>query len=261
MKNKLNMTNFKTLHHDAEPLILINIWDAASAKIIETLGAKALATSSASLAWSLGYPDGSALPEKELLDAVTRIQRVSNVPLSIDIENGYSDNVADVVALAKRLFKIGVVGINIEDGFQPPSQLATKINEIKLALPDLFVNARTDVFLANLVDKNKLFEETLTRLQLYKTSGADGVFIPALSNDTDIKQLQKQLNIPVNVMATDQKAVIDFIELGVERISIGPASFINAYQTLVDNSQILRTNLDTTGPDLSYEYLNKVLTQ
>lgn len=289
----INATNtqFKALHSKAEPLVLINIWDAASARIVEALGAKALATSSASLAWSMGYADGYKLPEKELLDAVARIQRVIRIPLSIDIENGYSHNADDVVALVRRLDELDVKGINIEDGSESPEQLAGKIKEIKSAVPHLFINARTDVYLTDMVNKetihretvnqetiqiatvnkeitnqetahkDKQFHETLNRLTLYKAAGADGIFIPGMTDESLLQNLQHQLKIPVNVMVADEKAITSFKDLGVERISVGPISFINAYQTLANTSHSIQTNTGTPVPTLSYEYLNQALIQ
>ncbi len=136
-----------------------------SAKLFERSGASAIATSSAAVAWALGYPDGSALPEHELVDAVRRITRVLSVPLTVDIEDGYSDDAPKVAALAQKIVDVGAVGINIEDGTKPPALLAEKIERIRGALSSapLFINARTDVFLRGLAPSGSAVAMTIER--------------------------------------------------------------------------------------------------
>ena len=113
--------------HDGELLILPNAWDAGSARLIESRGAKAIATTSAGLAWSRGYPDGDALPVEELLSAVRAIARVIGVPLTIDVEGGYSNDPAAVARLVAEILEAGAVGINIEDGSGSPALRCAKI--------------------------------------------------------------------------------------------------------------------------------------
>src|ERR1700749_2643329 len=152
MKNITNL--FHSLHQQSTPLILPNAWDAASARIFENLGAKAIATTSAGVAWSLGYPDGRIVPAKEHAQLAERIVRIIKVPLSVDFENGYSDAPSQVAENIKPLLDAGVAGINIEDGTDAPSLLASKIEAIRKAAQsygsELFINVRTDVYLAAL---------------------------------------------------------------------------------------------------------------
>lgn len=233
MTNNTHYSDFKALHLQPEPLVLINIWDAASARISQRAGAKALAAGSASLAWSLGYPDGNALPTTELLKAIARIQRVVNIPLSVDIEGGYSDNIHEVVALTQALSQLGVVGINIEDGSTSPKELSRKINAIKTACPQLFINARTDVYLAQLTEPQHRVQEVTKRLQSYQQAGADCGFIPAFTDVTTAQTISKNLNLPINLMAKDTDTITEFVKAGIARISVGPGSFLTAYQTLM----------------------------
>src|SRR5262245_14509516 len=141
-------TKFRQLHGGPAVLRLVNCWDAGSARVLEQLGAPALATTSAGLCWSNGYPDGSALPVPVLIAAVRAITRVVRVPVSVDVEAGYADDAATVARTVAQLADVGAVGINLEDGAAPPEQLAVKIECIKKHLVrsgyDVFVNARTD---------------------------------------------------------------------------------------------------------------------
>src|SRR5580658_925798 len=122
---------FRNLHRESGLLLLPNAWDAVTARLIESLGAKAIATTSAGLAWSHGYPDGNALPEDQLIAAIRNLQRVIRVPLTVDIEAGYSDDPVAAARLASRVLAVGVAGINIEDGAGSPELLCDKIAAIR----------------------------------------------------------------------------------------------------------------------------------
>src|SRR5580700_1593138 len=142
---------FRNLHRGPGLLLLPNAWDAITARLIERLGAKAIATTSAGLAWSRGYADGNALPDDQLIAATRDIARVIRVPLTVDIEAGYSDDPRTVARLVTRVLSVGVVGINVEDGTGSPDLLCQKIAAIRENAAhsgvDLFINARTDVYL------------------------------------------------------------------------------------------------------------------
>lgn len=221
-----NASTFRQLHDNSIPLRLPNVWDAGSARLVEALGASAIATTSAGFAWALGYPDGRILPFDEVIASVRRIVRVLNVPLSVDIENGYSDNPKTVADHVMQLVDLGIAGINIEDGSDPASLLALKIEAIKDALvksgSDLFVNARSDVFLAGLAEKSKQPEESISRGNLYASAGADGLFLPALVQSSDIETIVGATRLPLNVMAVPRLADAATLgKLGVRRLSAG----------------------------------------
>ena len=218
--------SFRALHLNKTPLRLPNAWDAGSARLIESLGAAAIATTSAGMAWSLGYRDGRVMPPDEVIAAASRIMRVLKVPLSIDIENGYSDDPKKVVDTVMRLVDLGIAGINIEDGNDTPTTLARKIEAIKSGLAkadsNLFVNARCNVFLANLVDKPQVVDESVGRGRLYASAGADGLFLPGILQPQHIQAVTSQLSLALNVMAVPGLAdAAEIGEWGVRRLSAG----------------------------------------
>src|ERR1700692_1224899 len=134
---------FRNLHQEPALLLLPNAWDAITARLIESLGAKAIATTSAGLAWSRGYPDGNALPDDQLIAATRDIARVIRVPLTVDIEAGYSDDPRTVARLVARILDIGAVGINIEDGAASPDLLCKKIAAVR----DVAMRSGVDLFI------------------------------------------------------------------------------------------------------------------
>jgi 2-methylisocitrate lyase-like PEP mutase family enzyme len=217
---------FRRMHHGPEPLRLPNAWDAGSARLFESLGAPAIATTSAGVAWAMGYADGGPMPVDAAVGVAVNMARVLRVPLSVDMENGYSDEPRVVGETIRRLLDAGIAGINIEDGREPPARLAAKIEAIKSvaanAGSDIFVNARTDVFLAGLVDASKRVEETLSRGATYRAAGADSLFVPGLHAAADITAVVGGIDLPINVMAWPGLASSEALgKLGVRRLSAG----------------------------------------
>jgi 2-methylisocitrate lyase-like PEP mutase family enzyme len=224
---------FHRLHAGPAPLMLPNAWDAGSARVIENAGAKAIATTSAGMAWALGYPDGEQLPVQELLAACRRVCQVATVPVSVDIERGYGRDAQATSELAGALIQMGVVGINIEDGTEPgtqmlakPSVLCERIAGVRAMarrhdLP-FFINARIDTYLSNLPPEARL-EETRKRALAYIDAGADGIFVPGLAGTEEIATLVRWLPVPLNVYAgyPGAPAAQELQQLGVRRISLG----------------------------------------
>src|SRR5882757_7268081 len=171
----MSRQHFSKLHQVPAILLLPNAWDAGSARLIEGLGAEAIATTSAGLAWSNGYPDGNALPEDQLVATIREIARVIRVPLTIDIEAEYSEDPDAVARLVVRILGVGVVGINIEDGAGSPDLLCRKIAAIRDHVAhsgcDLFINARTDVYLGGAPSRDAAIEEVISRSSRYRTAG------------------------------------------------------------------------------------------
>ena len=213
---------FKQLHAGPDVLVLANCWDGATAKMIASLGAKAMATTSAAVAWAHGYPDGDVLPLELYVQTIRAIRRVIDVPLSVDAEGGYSDDPGKVATTIGSLVEAGAVGINIEDGGSPPELLAAKIRGIKRAHPDLFVNARTDVYLRGLVPEPDRVRETIERAARYSDAGADGIFVPGPVDPDTIRALTAGISRPVNLLARPGlPAAKQLAELGVRRLSAG----------------------------------------
>ena len=216
---------FRRLHTQGV-LRLANAWDAGSARLIESLGAPAIATTSAGLAWSRGCADGDTLPVEQLLSAVEEIARVIRVPLSVDMEGGYSDDPDTVAANVVRVAEAGAVGINLEDGTGSPDLLCTKIARIRDALAgrglDVYINARTDVFLRGLAPPERRVEAVLERATRYREAGADGLFVPGVTQAAAIGDIAAGAGLPLNVMLRPELPALAELEtLGVRRLSAG----------------------------------------
>lgn len=219
--------HFRNLLRGPELLLLPNAWDAVTARLMESLGAKAIATTSAGLAWSHGYPDGNAIAEDNLIAAIREIARVIRVPLTVDIEAGYSDDPSAVARLVARIQDIGVVGINIEDGAGTPELLCRKIAAIRdhaaRSHLDLFINARTDVYLRGVASGDAAIEEVMSRVSRYRAAGCDGLFVPGLSAAEAMARISTAMApMPLNIMALPNLPSLDVLQKsGVRRLSAG----------------------------------------
>ncbi len=223
---------FVALHQADAPLLLPNAWDAASARLWQEAGASAVATSSAAVAWSRGYPDGGGLPREELLGSLRGIVQVTNVPVTADIEDGYSDDPEAVAQLVAEVVSCGAVGINLEDGRGSPDLLVAKIQAIRRVLGKqaLFVNARTDVYLQGLASGAAAVAMTIERLSAYRDAGADGGFVPGLVAVEDAKAIAAAVPLAINVMTVPGLPAPDVMAaVGIRRISGGPALFKTAF--------------------------------
>ena len=220
---------FRSLHEGPGLLMLPNAWDAGSARLIESLGAKAIATTSAGLAWSRGYPDGNALPGDQLIAATRDIVRAIRVPLSVDIEAGYSNDGRAVGRLVVNILNLGAAGINIEDGVDSPDLLCKKIEAIRESVVhsgvDLFINARTDVYLRGMATGDAAVEEVIDRAARYHTAGSDGLFVPGLAEGGAMAAIASAIKpMPLNVMAVPGLPSVEALQkYGVRRLSAGSA--------------------------------------
>jgi 2-methylisocitrate lyase-like PEP mutase family enzyme len=219
--------SFHRLHREAHPLLILpNAWDAGSAKLMQSLGAAAIATTSAGVAWAQGYPDGDRLPVELLLQSVRAIARVVSLPVTVDFEGGYGDGAAAVGEAVGRVIQAGAVGINIEDADRAPDELARRIaaarRSAEAAGVNLYINARVDVFLFGLKPEGQRVEETLRRASLYREAGASGLFVPALAKPDEIRAVTGAVDLPVNLLAVPGLApAAELAALGVRRLSAG----------------------------------------
>jgi len=225
-KNPEHATAFHALHRGPAPLILANAWDAGSARLIESLGAPAIATTSAGVAWVHGYPDGDALPVPLVIATAAAIARVIRVPLTMDIEGGYSDDPEAVGKLAAALIDAGAVGINLEDGGGTPDLLCAKIARIRRVAGelgvDLFINARTDVYLRGLGPEAGRVAETVARAARYREAGASGIFVPGVVEPAAIAEIARTVGLPLNLLAwPGLPPLAELQRLGVRRLSAG----------------------------------------
>jgi 2-methylisocitrate lyase-like PEP mutase family enzyme len=219
--------------HGSGLLILPNAWDAASTAIAVAAGARAVATTSAGVAWTLGWPDGGRAPEEDLLAAIARIVRSSGAaPVSADVEGGFSDDPALAAGFVRRVWDVGVVGINLEDGAEPPEVLADKIAAVRAAVGrGLFINARCDLWLRGIGPVEGRLEEAARRTALYRAAGADGLFMPGVTDETTARALVA-FGLPVNLLA--RATLPDAATLaawGVRRLSAGSNVAAAAYGT------------------------------
>jgi 2-methylisocitrate lyase-like PEP mutase family enzyme len=225
----LKADTFKKLHLNPKKLLILpNVWDVAGARIVESLGAKAVATTSGGVAWSLGYRDGNHMPARLQARLAEEIVQVVKIPVSVDFEAGYSNKPSAVAENLKPLADAGISGINIEDGTDDPTLLAKKIEAIKKLTSslgvDLFINTRTDVYLQDLVPDSKKVKETLERAAIYRAAGADGLFVPGLTDNADIAQITEGTELPVNLMSSpDLPNADELAKLNVRRLSAGIA--------------------------------------
>jgi len=221
-----NDKDFRALHVGPDLLILPNAWDAGSARVIASAGAKAVATSSAAVAWARGYSDGQFLPFDKVIAVLTEIVHAVHVPVSADIEAGYAHTAAEVGETVARVLDAGVVGINIEDGIWPPQVLCDKVERAKAVAAragvDLWVNARVDVYIRGLTSVGMAFDETVHRAALYRSAGADSIFVPGLVDRTTIAELVPAIRLPLNVLAKPGLPDASQLQaLGVRRLSAG----------------------------------------
>ena len=224
---------FRELHHTGKVLVLPNVWDVASARIVEEAGFPAIATSSAAVAFSLGYPDGQKISREEMLARVARIARSVKVPVSADVEAGYGDTPEDAAETARGVIEAGAVGMNLEDGTDDPlhplvdlTLQLEKIRAVREAALDssvlLVLNARTDVYLAQVGAPELRYSETVRRLLAYRDAGADCVFAPGLHDAETISQLVRDLQCPLNILAgPGTPSVPELQTIGVARVSLG----------------------------------------
>lgn len=220
--------------HTGEPLLLLNAWDAGSARMAESLGARAIATTSAGLAWSLGWADGQQIERAEALAALRRIVRAVSLPVTADIESGFgAGQPADVAETVQGVIAAGAVGINLEDspglGGSPLRDTDSQCERIATArrVADregvrLFINARTDVFLEGVGEPAGRLSEVLRRAAAYLDAGADGVFVPGVVDAHTIRQLAQGIAAPLNVLAqAGCPPLSELRSLGVARVSLG----------------------------------------
>lgn len=252
-----NASEFKKLHQQKNILQIGSIWDATSALLFEKKAYEAVGTSSAAIADILGYEDGEQMNFDELLAVVKSIINRISIPLTVDIEGGYSRSAEGIVQNINRLIELGVVGVNLEDSYVGEDkqryiidspEFSHTIKAIKRRLSqqgrDIFLNIRTDAFIMGL---DHPLDETIQRAEQYQKSGADGLFVPCITNEIDIKKLAGTVSIPVNVMAMPNLPSFSTLEeLGVKRVSSGP--FI--YQKF---SKDLEASLDCIQKNQSFD--------
>ncbi|MZD10310.1 isocitrate lyase/phosphoenolpyruvate mutase family protein, partial [Streptomyces sp. SID5785] len=245
-------TDFARLHHGSTALLLPNAWDHASAAALVARGFPAVGTTSLGVAAGVGVPDGSAATVEATLALADRLGR-SSLMFTVDAEGGFSDDPEEVAELARTLHDLGAAGINLEDGradgtLAPARAHAEKIAAVKSAVPDLFVNARTDT---HWLGRDR--DNTAERLAAYEQAGADGVFVPGLSDPGSIAALTAALVVPLNILHHPAgPTVTELSALGVRRISLGSLLYRTALAAAVTAATAIRDDHAAGLPSLTY---------
>ena len=212
----------RSLHHGPKTLVLPNAWDVAGARIFERAGFAALGTTSAGIAFALGYPDGQRVSRREMIEVVARIARSVDIPVTADVEAGYDDAVETACAV----WAAGAVGMNLEDtagkDLIPLDAQVKTIRAIRAAAPEIVINARTDIFLNAIGEESTRFDRAVERLAGYRDAGADCLFAPGVRDRETIARLVQTLRAPLNILAAVGAPPISEMEaLGVARVSVG----------------------------------------
>jgi 2-methylisocitrate lyase-like PEP mutase family enzyme len=233
-EQKAQALAFRAMHHGPKILLLPNIWDVAGARTLEEAGFAAMATTSAGIAFTLGYPDGQKISREEMLAWVARIVLAVKVPVTADVEAGYGNRPEDAGDTARGVIEVGAVGMNLEDGTDIPGRLvelplqlekirAVREAALKSGVP-LVLNARTDVYLEQVGAPETRYDQTVRRLLAYREAGADCVFVPGVRDAETISRLVRDGQCPLNILAGPGSLPIPELEkLGVARVSLGSA--------------------------------------
>jgi len=263
---------FRAMHLPGDPLLLPNAWDAASARVLESLGFGAVATTSAGVAFVEGFPDGQEIGRNAMLAGVTRVVRAVRVPVTADMEGGYGPTVADAVATALGVISSGAVGLNFEDATgvrgtlldaerQAERIAAIRKTGVEYGVP-LVINARTDTYLESVGEPGERFAETVRRSALYRAAGADCIFVPGVTDAQTIGALVRAIDAPVNVLAAAATPPLaELRRLGVARISLGSAPYRRALTAFRDIALEARDGGTFAGCDgiLSHADVNALM--
>jgi 2-methylisocitrate lyase-like PEP mutase family enzyme len=228
---------FLKYHQNKEILVLLNSWDIGSSKLIEASGYKAIATTSMGIAASLGYPDCQIIQLSEMIEVITGIVKAVQVPVTVDIEAGYGNNLNEIIDSVKKFIATGIVGVNIEDSLDlspvliDETEFCERISAIR-ALSDslgfhLVINARTDSFYVSAGSPQEKLSESIKRGNKYREAGADCIFVQPVSDKETISKLVKEINAPINILANPTigagvtPSIRELQDLGVARVSLG----------------------------------------
>ena len=275
MEQQEKAKQFYNLHHSGKLLVLPNIWDCLGAMLLEDLGYRAVATASASIAFSNGCDDGQNMPFDDLLILLKKIVNAVNVPVTADIESGYAENDIQLEQNVKQLIATGIVGINIEDSDKKAKTLlpieaqCARILLIKKVAEEmkapLFVNARTDVYIyrKDFEKPERVLEESIKRGEAYKAAGADCFYPITMQKTDDIRQTIAQLQMPVNILLMPGIPELKRLEeMGVSRVSLGPGFLkiaIKAMKNLALKFQHLEGMSDIAENEITSDYIKSLV--
>lgn len=265
---------FKSLHHNDKILVLPNVWDPLGARLLESLGYNAVATASASIAFSNGYADGENIPFRDLISILKKIVESVKIPVTADIESGYASNIITLEENIKQLIDTGISGINIEDSLHDDSNMVSvktqyeKINcirntAIKMGV-SIFINARTDVYIkANHLSAEEKLSEAIQRGKAYKDAGADGFYPIVLKEKESMKNIVQEVGLPVNVLLIPGIPDFEILQtIGIARVSLGPGFLkiaINAMKNIAEKLLHYGSIQEVMENPITSDYLAKLI--
>lgn len=270
---RIKAERFRELHRGSGALILVNVWDVASARMIEEAGFPAAATTSAGIAAVLGYPDGEHISRREMLEMVRRIARAVRLPVSADLEAGYGTAPKELAETARELLTTGAIGMNLEDSTRDPRrplvEISLQVEKLRAirevadaAGVPLVINARTDVYLAATGEPATRLAEAVRRANAYREAGADCLFVPGVRDAATIAALAREIHGPLNILAGPGTPSVPELErLGVKRVSLGSTPYracLTLFQKLAREARESGTYTGMAG-SLSHEVVNRLL--
>lgn len=263
---------FQKMHHEDQMMILANAWNGGSAKVYERLGCKAVGTTSAGVAFAMGFTDGEEISFDDLLRVTKEIINVIDIPLSVDMEKGYGTSPQEIKCNVRKIIEAGAVGINIEDGnigenphletLNHQIEILKAIAEIKEETGIPFViNARTDAYWLKIGEEDQRLKMTIDRAKAYIEAGADCVFVPSAFEETLIQQLIDGIDAPLNIVANPVFMDIERLsDIGVKRLSIGSGAVRMVFANLIESAKELSENKSIENlfnHQLSYDKANE----
>jgi len=266
---------FRRLHNGSPILVLPNAWDVASARLLEAAGFSAIATTSAGINWSLGYPDGERVGRQTMLDGVRRIAERISLPVTADMVAGFGPRPEDAAETVRGVIAAGAVGLNLEDSTGDPHDplvdISLHIENVRAAREAatragvlIVINARTDVFLASVGDPDTRLDHAVRRANCYRDAGADCLFVPGVQDSATISRLATSIAGPLNVLArAGTPPIPELARLGVARVSVGSGPMLAALGRLRQIAGELLgrgTFAAMTEDSIPYAELNALLT-
>jgi 2-methylisocitrate lyase-like PEP mutase family enzyme len=267
---------FRKMHDRSRILVLANAWDVASVRIVEQAGFPAIATTSAGVAWSLGYPDGEGLGREEMLSVVRRVAARVAVPVTADMVAGFGSKAADVAETVRSLIAVGAVGMNMEDGtddeYGTLVEAAVQVEKVRAAREaataagvPIVINARTDVYLAKVGEPASCLRNAVERANAYREAGADCLFVPGVRDADTIAKLVREINGPINILAAGTAPSIPELEqMGVARVSLGSgpmAATLGVLKKILEEIRGPGTYQTINQNAVTYAEMNRLMTR
>jgi 2-methylisocitrate lyase-like PEP mutase family enzyme len=248
---------FAALHRPGEPFVLPNAWDVASALLLAHAGFPAIGTTSLGVTAAAGLVDGQGTGRRVVAEVARQVVPRLDIPVTVDIEGGYSDDPGEVADLAAELASLGAAGINLEDGtaagtLRPAAVQAGILRAVVAGAPELFVNTRTDTYWLHIDPPSGRRAETISRLLAYRDAGAAGVFVPGVTDLADVAEVTRRVPLPLNVLWRPGIDLTALGSAGVARVSTGSGPYRRALAAGLATALAARDGTEPPASDLPY---------